>query len=313
MRRLCRGACGGDPRSTLPQVPAMDDPKTQAVLLCYDGSRHAQHAIRRAAALLQPRPAIVLHVRERASSESLAERGADLVRDLAFATVSAIDAEGDRAADAILAQAHQLRAAVIVAGLHEVSPGPHPAPLGAPPGPPTPLNGVPGTLLARSDVPVLLVPAGDQPDTGRGPMFVCYDGSVQARGAIIAAADLLAAREAIVASFLEPVDDVALLRTTLPWPPPARTEGRLARLDRQEADLLSKRTAEGVAIVSSRGITARSLGIEGQEAAWSALMDGAAAAAACCIVVGHRRATHRSSTAHAFVNHAAGAILVVPG
>ena len=59
---------------------AMEGP----VLLCYDGSDHAGRAIRSAATLLRPRPAVVVHVRQRPFEDELAESGRRLALDAGF-------------------------------------------------------------------------------------------------------------------------------------------------------------------------------------------------------------------------------------
>ena len=112
----------------------------------------------------------------------------------------------------------------------------------------------------------------------------------RARRAVGPAADLLAPREAILASFLEPVDDLALLRMTLPWSPSATTQRRLARLDRREDEFLTQLSTEGAALAGRRGVLSRPLAIEGRGSASDRLLDAAATARASCIVVGHRSA-----------------------
>ena len=178
--------------------------------------------------------------------------------------------------------------------------------------PPSPLTPISAALVARADIPVLIVHAQEGPEGG--PIMLCFDGSAQARAAIGRAADLLIECDVIVASFLEPVDDVPLLQKTLPWPPPAETERRLARLDRDEAEFLARRAAEGAAFASSCGLAARPLAVEGPGAAADRLLEAAAGAEAACIVVGHRttRTTPRESTALALAHHADRPLLVVP-
>jgi nucleotide-binding universal stress UspA family protein len=146
-----------------------------------------------------------------------------------------------------------------------------------------------------------------------GPMFICFDGSEEAGRAVRAAGELLAPRDAIVGSFLEPVDDAALLRTTLPWSPSAETERRLARLDQQEAGFLTQLSAAGTALAGAHGLRARPLSIEGTGSARDALLEAAATAHASCIVVGHRSsATPFESTALELARHADRPVLVVP-
>jgi nucleotide-binding universal stress UspA family protein len=274
------------------------------VLLCYDGSYAAQHAIRSAAVLLRPRAAIVLHARDGEGAASLAESGAGLARRNEFAPVSTIEGDGQSAVDAILEQAHANDVALIVLGSESGSA------IEA-----SFLGSVSSAVVHRSDIPVLVVHPPKNPETDEsGPTFMCYDGSEQARRAIDVAADLLARRDAIVASFLDPVDDVAQLRKSLPWPPQEETDRRLAELDREEAEFIARQSTEGAQIATSRGFASQPLTIEAHGSAWRRLLDIAATSAASCIVVGHRppAAVGHLSTAYGLVHHANRPVLVVP-
>jgi len=271
-----------------------------SVLLCYDGSYGAQRAIRSAAALLRPRAAIVLHARDRKAAASLAESGAGLARRNDFAPVSTIEADGESAVEAILEQAHAHRVALIVVGSESGSAF---------------LGSVSSAVVHRTDIPVLVVGPPKSPETHEsGPTFICYDGSVQARRAIDVAADLLTQRDAVVASFLDPVDDVSELRKSLPWPPQEETDRRLAELDREEAEFIVRQSIEGAQLATSRGLTSRPLTIEAHGSPWRGLLDVAATSAASCIVVGHRppAAVGHHSTAYGLVHHANRPVLVVP-
>ncbi len=275
-----------------------------SVLLCYDGSYGAQHAIRVAAALLRPRTAIVLHARDGEGAASLAESGAELARRNEFAPVSTIEGDGESTVDAILEQAHADHVALIVVGSESGST--IEASL---------LGSVSSAVVHRADIPVLVVRPPKSPETDEnGPTFICYDGSEQARRAIDVAADLLTQRDAIVASFLDPVDDVAQLRKSLPWSPQEETDRRLAELDREEAEFIAQRSTAGAQIATSRGLASRPLTIEAHGSAWRRLLDIAATSAASCIVVGHRppAAVEHHSTAYGLVHHANRPVLVVP-
>jgi nucleotide-binding universal stress UspA family protein len=274
------------------------------VLLCYDGSYGAQHALRSAAALLRPRAAIVLHARDGQGAASLAESGAGLARRCEFAPVSTIEGDGESAVEAILEQAHAHHVALIVVGSESGSA------IEA-----SFLGSVSSAVVHRADIPVLVVRPPKHSETNEGgPTFICYDGSDQARHAIDVAADLLAQRDAIVASFLDPVDDVSELRKALPWPSQEETERRLAELDREEAELMAGRSREGAQIATSRGLASRPLTVEAHGSAWRRLLDVAATIAASCIVVGHRppAAVGHQSTAYGLVHHADRPVLVVP-
>ena len=277
-----------------------------SVLLCYDGSYGAQHAIRSAAALLAPRAAIVLHARdgEGAASLAQAQSGAGLARRNEFAPVSTIESDGESAVEAILEQAHAHHVALIVVGSESGSA------IEA-----SFLGSVSSAVVHRADIPVLVVRPPKKPETDEsGPTFICYDGSEQARRAIGGAADLLVQRDAIVASFVDPVDDVSELRKSLPWPPHEETERRLAEVDREEAELIARRSFEGAQIATSRGLAPRPLTIQAHGSAWRRLLDIAATSAASCIVVGHRlpAVVGHHSTAYGLVHHANRPVLVVP-
>ena len=225
-----------------------------SVLLCYDGSGEADLAIRRASVLLRPRTAVVVHVRGRASAESVAAAGAEVALDSGFAPVSTVEIGGRRVAEAVLQEAHRRAVAMIVVGSAGVSATDS-----------TLLGSVSSTLVHHADLPVLVVRPPDRLDDrgDSGPAFVCYDGSDEARAAILRAAGLLAGHQAVVASFLELVDDVVFLRTTLPWSAGAETQQRLARLDRGEAERVAVTAGEGAASAALAGFAARQVPIAG--------------------------------------------------
>jgi nucleotide-binding universal stress UspA family protein len=146
------------------------------VLIAYDGSTHAERAIRAAAALFVGHPVIVLSVwqpighfgpgnpagaySERLSAGSVAELdeiGERIAREsaeegVALARAAGLDAEartggGDNAAEAILSAATELGAATIVVGTRGRSPVRSLV-----------LGSVSNAVLHGSRVPVLVVP-----------------------------------------------------------------------------------------------------------------------------------------------------------
>ena len=280
------------------------------VLICYDGSDHADRAIRRAARLLRPRHAVVVHVRQRPFEDEVAESGRRVALDAGFDPVEAVEAGHGHVATVVLEAAHDRGASVIAVG-----------PRGRSPAPPALLGSVSSALVDHSDIPVLVARAGMAPAAADEPVFACYDGSRIAREAIATAAELLAGRAAIVAAFMPAVDDGAVLRSTLPWPVAGKVQDRLAQLDREEAEAPFERAAEGARAAADAGFVSRPLGIRGvnassaeEEDPWTRLLRAAASEGAACIVVGHRPSVRRlGSTAHGLVHHADRSVLVAQG
>jgi nucleotide-binding universal stress UspA family protein len=280
------------------------------VLLCYDGSAHADRAIRRAARLLRPRHAVVVHVPQRPFEGEVAESGRRLALDAGFDAVDAVEAGHGHVHRVVLREARKLGASVIVVGPH-----------GRSRAQPTLLGSMSGALVDESDIPVLVARPGSSPAATAGPVFACYDGSPIARDAIATAAELLAGRAAIVATFMPAVDDGAVLRSTLPWPVAAEVQDRLARLDREEAEAPFERAADGARAAAEAGFVSQPVGIRGAHASseeeedpWMRLLRAAASEEAACIVVGHRPSVKQlGSTAHGLVNHADRSVLVAPG
>jgi nucleotide-binding universal stress UspA family protein len=279
------------------------------VLLCYDGSDHAERAVRRAARLLRPRHAVVVHVRQTPFGEEVAESGRRLALDAGFDPVEAVEAHG-HVATVVLEAAHDRGASVIAVG-----------PRGRSRPPATLLGSVSSALVDHSDIPVLVARAGFAPPAADEPVFACYDGSRIAREAIATAAELLAGRAAIVAAFMPAVDDGAVLRSTLPRPVAAEVRHRLAQLDREEAEAPFEQAADGARAAAAAGFVARPVGIRGvnasseeEEHPWMRLLRAAASEEAACIVVGHRLSVKElGSMARGLVHHADRSVLVAPG
>jgi nucleotide-binding universal stress UspA family protein len=278
------------------------------VLLCHDGSSDADRAVRRAAALLRPKGAVVLSVPRRPFAAGGAGAGRRVALEAGFAPVVVADAR--RGTGAVLQEARDRGASVVVVWSDSRLPPPS-----APPG------GISAALVDRSDIPVLVVAPGPAPSPASEPVLIAYDGSPGARRAVAAAAELLAGRAAIVGAFMPAVDDAAVLRNNLPWPVAGEVGDRLARLDREEAEAPGERATEGARLAAAGGFLPRAVGIPGVDASseeeeepFRRLLRAAAAEAAACVVVAHRRsATRLESTAHALVHHADRPVLVVPG
>ena len=279
------------------------------VLLCYDGSDDADRAVRRAATLLRPQDAVVLDLARRPFAADVAESGRRVALDAGFDRVAVAGARHGPIATVVLEHAHSAGASVIVVGTDGRSPSPSAL-----------LGGISGALVRRSDIPVLVVRPGMTKSHADEPILVGYDGSPAARQALVTAADLLAGRAAIVAAFMPAVDDVAVLRSALPWPVAGASQDGLARLDREEAEAPVERAVEGARAAAAAGFVPRPVGIPGIDASseeedepFKRLLRAAAAEEAACVVVGHRpSATPLDSTAHGLVRHADRPVLVVP-
>lgn len=267
------------------------------VLLCYDGSDHADRAIRCAGTLLRPKEAIVLHASHKAFSDDVAEAGRRVALDAGFDPVAVVDAGRGRIAAAVLEQAKSRNASVIVVA-----------------------SGLLDAVVQQADRPVLVGPAAAAPSPSNEPIFVCYDGSHEARQALTAAGDLLVGRAASVAAFMPAVDDLALLRSSLPWSVSPEVQDGIAKLDRQEAEAAAERADEGARIAATAGFVARSVPIsasnastEEEEEPWRRLLRAAADDEAACIVAGHRASAKGfGSAAHGLVHNADRPVLIVP-
>ncbi|MDP9134740.1 MAG: universal stress protein [Actinomycetota bacterium] len=280
------------------------------VLLCHDGSHHADRAVRRAATLLRPRDAVVLGLRRGPSGAGGGESGRRLALDAGFEPVAVASAGHGPMAEAVLEQAHRRDVSVIVLGSD-----------GGASSPSRVLGGMPAALVDRSDLPVLVVPPEVPPFAASEPILMCYDGSPPARRALTMAAGLLMGRAAIVVAFMPAVDDVAILRSALPSPVAGAVQDGLARLHREAAEAPAERALEGARTAAAAGFLPRPAGIRGIDASsdedsdpFKRLLRTAATEDAACIVVGHRRsATRLESTAHGLVHHADRPVLVIPG
>lgn len=236
------------------------------VLLCYDGSDHAEHAVRRSASLLGRRSAIVLHAAGTGSADTMAENGRRLAVDAGFDPVSVADDAAGPAAEAILAQADAASAAAIVVGSR-----------GRTATTSTILGSVSSRVAHHVRHPLLVVRPGPDGEPPQGPVFVCYDDSDAARHAISIAAALFAGRETVVAFFLPAIDDDVLLRSTLPWPRSPGTQEELAALDREEAVRPGEVASHGVELADRAGLEARGLLLDDEGVGWERLSEAAAA------------------------------------
>lgn len=275
-----------------------------SVLLCFDGSDHAAEAIRRAALLLRTRSAVVVHVTREVSGTAVAQTGRELARAAGFNPVSVVESPHPNPEEAILSEAHRLGAAVIAVGSRGRSAASSSI-----------LGSVSTAIVHHTDLPVLVVRSGAaiSGEAAVAPVVICYDGSDVSKHAILAVGDLLAEPNAVIASFIEQVDDVVVLRSKLPWSLGPELEDRLAQVDRMEVMGPRERAEQGAELAGTAGLAPRPQPVGGAGPAWARLLETAAGEDAACVVVGHRpSAKQLGSTAYGLIHHADRPVLVVP-
>jgi nucleotide-binding universal stress UspA family protein len=273
------------------------------VLLYYDGSDHAARAIQCAGALLRPRDAIVLHVAQKPFKDDVADAGRRVALAAGFDPLAVVDAGHGHMPAAIREEAQRRDVSVIVVGS------------------PRRALGSLSAIVHQAQRPLLVGPPAGASSPPNAPIFMCYDGSREARHALSVAGDLLVGRSASVAAFMPAVDDLAVLRSSLPRSVGPEAQDRLARVDRQEAEAAAERAGEGTRIAATAGFAAQSVPIpamsassEEEEEPRRRLLRAAADEEAACIVAGHRPASNGfGSTAYGLVHHADRPVLVVPG
>jgi nucleotide-binding universal stress UspA family protein len=194
------------------KMPPPDTASNRPMLIGYDGSAEAEHAIDAAAALLRPTSAVVLNVSPRLTvGESFVSVATPFSGDAAFEGVNKSDAlhlaeAGTRLARAaglhadarvctatprwegIVQAADEVDAAVIVLGSRERRGASELAE-----------DNVSHEVAQHTRRPLLIVPHPARGQSGgAGPILIGYDGSEHARRAIEAAHALVRAREAVV-------------------------------------------------------------------------------------------------------------------
>lgn len=281
--------------------------RSRPLLIAYDGSSEAAHAIEVAAALLTPTDAVVLDVAPRLTpGQSFVTVGSPVSADAAFEGVNKADAA--RRADAgvqlaraaglhadarvcvasprwqgIVESAREVDAAVIVLGSKRRGDLSH-------------------DVAKHAGRPLLIV----RPRIGEGPILIAYDGSAHARRAIEAAGALVRERKAVVleAAPLRVSVGYSTLPSDAPWVDAA--DPALAYADAQD----------GVDLARVLGFDAYAR-TAAAPATWQAVGDVADEIDASLIVVGSRGLTGvpevvEHSVSHDIARHADRPVLVVP-
>ena len=319
-------------------LPSAGPPGDAApMVIAYDGSPHAEQAIRAGAAVMAGRSAVVVTVwrslqaaaassrialpdniiaggvaaldaEARGDALGLAEDGARLARSCGLRAEALEAQQHGSTAEAIAAVADAHDAGVIVVGSRGRSAVRS-----------TILGSVTYGLLHATRRPTLVAraPSTTDPPTPKGPVMLCYDGSAPARHAAVVAGGLLRGARGVVVHCWEPVDD-RMLQATVAHPTLASRLKELANemngADREQAETLA---AEGAEVAATAGFEVSSLIVDERQGTWEALAAAAEDEDVRLVVVGSRgRSTLTSlvigSVSHGLLHHCPRPLLVVP-
>ena len=171
-------------------------------------------------------------------------------------------------------------------------------------------------VLHHASRPVLVV-HGESPDIAPdAPVLLCYDGSDNAKQALVSAGELFPDRAALVLHVWEPLSSVASV-PRIPGLQAALVEG-LSEMDRTGAELSEKLAEEGVQLASEAGFQAEGFSEQRDGRAWRAILAVARERGVAAVVVGRRGASAvelavMGSVSNAVAQHADRPVLVVPG
>jgi nucleotide-binding universal stress UspA family protein len=302
------------------KMPPPETASNRPMLIGYDGSAEAEHAIDTAAALLEPMSAVVLNVSPRLTvGESFVSVATPFSGDAAFEGLNKSDALQLAEAGARLARAAGLHAdarvctatptweglvqaaddidaAVIVLGSRERRGAAELAE-----------DNVSHDVAQHTRRPLLIVPQPARGQSGSaGPILIGYDGSEHARRAIEAAHALLRGREAVVL-------DAAPLRISVGY---SEMPSDAPWVDAADPTLAYAGAQAGVEFAQQLGFHAVAR-TAAAHTTWRAVTDVADEVDASVIVVGSRglrgaREVVEHSVSHDIATHARQPVLVVP-
>jgi nucleotide-binding universal stress UspA family protein len=258
--------------------------KTPPMLLCYDGSPEAAHAIDVAATLLAPLRAVVVNVAPQLTpAEHVATEGAERAQRAGL-EARGLGIVSARTWEGILTAADDVEATVIVVGsrnlrgLHKLTE-----------------ESVSRRVAADARRPVFIVPQADQVAAPDGLVLLCDDGTAGGRATVEVAATLLRSRHAVAVDAQHVPASVAYSAepSNGPW------------LDEQDAEA-ARRRADALAA------TARQLGFQTVTFATAAARRWLAVAEAADDLDAGVVACADPRTAHEVSVHTLRPVLLVP-
>jgi nucleotide-binding universal stress UspA family protein len=304
-----------------------------SALVAYDGSPDARSAIRHAASLLTPRPAVVLTV-WRSARESASAALVALPDDVVKEALERLEENAGRAAGALAAEgatvgreagleaepATARTESSIAAGIAEAADKRSAAVivLGS-----TGHSRIAAALLGS--VTYAVVHAAHQPvlaashkleDPAAGPVMLCYDGSEDARQAITAAAELFGGAPAVVVHHRESIGRLIAVGPAHGFALPEVTAG-LRELEQGAREDARRMAEEGAAVAREAGFRAQAVDVFSDESAAQGLLRTADERDASVLVAGSRGQSGLASmvlgsVSHALLHRSSRPVLVVP-
>lgn len=145
-----------------------------------------------------------------------------------------------------------------------------------------------------------------------GPLLLCFDGSADARRAIVRAGALFAGRRALVMTVWQPIADL----DSFAWSGVIATEANAVDLNRTAAERGARIADEGVRLALNAGLKAEPIVAEANGPVWRTIVEIAARHDAAAIVMGSRgltgvRSMLLGSVSRAVLHHADRPSLVI--